>query len=55
MNILDWKILYCNYEFCFHDLADKPANKWVEPLHVGNGRLGAMIFGSVSEAQIQIS
>ena len=24
-------------------------------MHVGNGRLGAMIFGGVSEAQIQIS
>ena len=24
---------------------DKPATKWVQALPVGNGRLGAMIFG----------
>ncbi|HEX2309906.1 MAG TPA: glycoside hydrolase N-terminal domain-containing protein, partial [Vicinamibacterales bacterium] len=25
----------------------KPASKWVEALPVGNGRLGAMVFGTV--------
>ena len=33
----------------------KPAEKWVEALPVGNGRLGAMIFGNPSEEQIQLN
>ena len=34
---------------------NKPAEKWVEALPVGNGRLGAMIFGNPSEEQIQLN
>ncbi|GGD79758.1 glycoside hydrolase family 95 protein [Paenibacillus nasutitermitis] len=32
-----------------------PANVWTEALPVGNGRLGAMIFGSVEKERIQLN
>lgn len=34
---------------------DQPATKWTEALPLGNGRLGAMVFGGVSEEQIQFN
>src|SRR5215213_2864181 len=34
---------------------DKPAKEWNEALPVGNGRLGAMIFGGTSEELIQLN
>lgn len=34
---------------------DKPAEKWVEALPVGNGRLGAMVFGRTKEERIQFN
>lgn len=34
---------------------DQPANQWVEALPVGNGRLGAMVFGRVDEEIIQLN
>jgi alpha-L-fucosidase 2 len=34
---------------------DKPAAKWVEALPVGNGRLGAMIFGGTADERIQFN
>ncbi|NMO97321.1 glycoside hydrolase family 95 protein [Paenibacillus lemnae] len=33
----------------------KPANEWNEALPVGNGRLGAMVFGGVSKEHIQLN
>src|SRR5436190_11698066 len=33
----------------------KPAKVWTEALPVGNGRLGAMIFGGVTEELIQLN
>jgi len=33
----------------------KPASKWTEALPVGNGRLGAMVFGGVEKEQIQFN
>ena len=33
----------------------KPASKWEEALPVGNGRLGAMVFGKPGEEQIQLN
>jgi alpha-L-fucosidase 2 len=33
----------------------QPATKWVEALPVGNGRLGAMIFGGVEQDRIQFN
>ena len=34
---------------------DSPATKWDEALPVGNGRLGAMVFGGVAEERIQLN
>lgn len=33
----------------------KAANKWEEALPVGNGRLGAMVFGGIEEERIQLN
>jgi alpha-L-fucosidase 2 len=33
----------------------QPAGKWVEALPVGNGRLGAMVFGGAREERIQLN
>jgi alpha-L-fucosidase 2 len=33
----------------------QPAREWVEALPVGNGRLGAMVFGGVSREEIQLN
>lgn len=34
---------------------DEPARQWVEALPVGNGRLGAMVFGGPEREQIQLN
>lgn len=34
---------------------NKPAEKWEDALPVGNGRLGAMVFGRYGEEQIQLN
>ena len=34
---------------------DKPAIKWTEALPIGNGRIGAMIFGGVEQDRIQFN
>lgn len=34
---------------------DKPASRWEEALPIGNGRLGAMIYGGTSEDHIQFN
>jgi alpha-L-fucosidase 2 len=34
---------------------DKPAGKWAEALPIGNGRLGAMMFGRVGQERIQLN
>lgn len=34
---------------------DEPAEEWTEALPVGNGRLGAMVFGGVREERIQLN
>src|SRR5690242_9597604 len=33
----------------------QPAEQWVEALPIGNGRLGAMIFGGVAEERLQLN
>ena len=33
----------------------RPATQWVEALPVGNGRLGAMVFGGLAEERIQFN
>lgn len=34
---------------------DKPAEKWEDALPIGNGRIGAMVFGKYGEEQIQFN
>ncbi|MEO1011560.1 MAG: glycoside hydrolase family 95 protein [Bacteroidota bacterium] len=34
---------------------DAPAQKWVEALPIGNGRMGAMVYGGVTEDRIQFN
>ena len=34
---------------------DEPASKWTEALPVGNGRLGAMVFGTVPMEHLQLN
>ena len=34
---------------------DKPASEWTEALPIGNGRLGAMIFGGPATEQLQLN
>jgi len=34
---------------------DQPAKQWVEALPVGNGRLGAMVFGDPANEVIQLN
>jgi len=33
----------------------QPAKKWVEALPVGNGRLGAMVFGGINKERLQLN
>jgi alpha-L-fucosidase 2 len=34
---------------------DKPATQWLEALPIGNGRLGAMVFGGVADERLQLN
>jgi len=34
---------------------DRPAGKWIEALPLGNGRLGAMVYGDPSNEEIQLN
>ena len=34
---------------------DLPASEWFEALPLGNGRLGAMVFGGVNEEHLQLN
>src|SRR5688572_13212696 len=34
---------------------DKPAAEWLEALPVGNGRLGAMVFGRITDDRIALN
>jgi alpha-L-fucosidase 2 len=34
---------------------DQPASEWVEALAVGNGRLGAMVFGRTKNERLQLN
>src|ERR671917_727328 len=33
----------------------RPAEQWVEALPIGNGRLGAMVFGGVGSERLQLN
>src|ERR1044072_3642012 len=34
---------------------DKPASKWTEAIPLGNGRIGAMVFGGTEDERLQIN
>ena len=34
---------------------DKPATKWTKALPLGNGRIGAMVFGGTQDERLQIN
>jgi alpha-L-fucosidase 2 len=34
---------------------DRPAEKWTEALPIGNGRLGGMVFGGITNERIQLN
>ncbi|WP_428305758.1 glycoside hydrolase family 95 protein [Lacipirellula sp.] len=34
---------------------DAPAERWTEALPIGNGRLGAMVFGGIAEERLQLN
>src|SRR6187551_2565583 len=34
---------------------ERPASEWVEALPVGNGRLGAMVFGGIHQERLQLN
>jgi alpha-L-fucosidase 2 len=34
---------------------EKPAAQWIEALPIGNGRLGAMVFGGIAEERLQLN
>lgn len=34
---------------------NQPAEKWIEALPIGNGRLGAMVFGRITKERIQLN
>ena len=39
----------------FHLTFDKPATKWTEAIPLGNGRIGAMVFGGTEDERLQIN
>ncbi|MBZ5516319.1 MAG: glycoside hydrolase family 95 protein, partial [Acidobacteriia bacterium] len=43
------------FESDFNLTYDKPATKWTEALPLGNGRIGAMVFGGTEEERLQIN
>jgi len=57
-SLLLTSLLYTNTAYAQKQLKlryDKPATEWTEALPVGNGRLGAMVFGKVNEELIQLN
>jgi alpha-L-fucosidase 2 len=55
MCCLAWMILALPAATASELWYDKPAEKWTEALPIGNGRLGAMVFGGTDEAHLQIN
>lgn len=49
--LLPFKVTAGEYKLWY----DKPASVWTEALPLGNGRLGAMVFGNPSVEQIQLN
>lgn len=68
MKSISYKSIYCLFSLyllvaaCSKEQAeplrlwyDKPAEQWVEALPLGNGRLGAMVFGGVDRELIRLN
>ncbi len=58
--LLTWAALLCltNSPSNAQDMQlwyDKPASQWVEAIPLGNGRLGAMVFGGVQQKRLQLN
>ena len=53
--IITWNAPVRADEFRFKLQYDKPAGKWTEALPLGNGRIGAMVFGGVEDDRLQIN
>lgn len=51
-------LLFCASYISANNVAlwfDSPANRWIQSLPVGNGRLGAMIFGGVATEKLALN
>ena len=51
-------LLFCCKNFFAQDLKlwyPQPAIKWTEALPLGNGRIGAMVFGGIAQDRIQFN
>jgi len=49
-------MLFCAGMLTAQDLKlwyNKPASVWTEAMPIGNGRIGAMVFGSIANDRIQ--
>jgi len=63
MKVLRWVassllLLIAPFTLCAQQLSlryDAPAKEWTEALPLGNGRLGAMLYGGVAEEHLQIN
>ena len=56
--VFSFLLLLCMNDLSSQDLKlwyNKPATKWTEALPIGNGRIGAMIFGGVVQDRIQFN
>ena len=56
--VFSFLLLLCINDLSSQDLKlwyTKPATKWTEALPIGNGRIGAMIFGGVEQDRIQFN
>jgi alpha-L-fucosidase 2 len=53
-------LLICGFSLAVHASSttlwyEQPAKKWVEALPLGNGRMGAMVFGGVHQERLQLN
>ena len=54
-SILLNEVLFSQTESLLKLWYNQPARQWVEALPIGNGRLGAMVFGNPSKEEIQLN
>ncbi|MCB0630366.1 MAG: glycoside hydrolase family 95 protein [Saprospiraceae bacterium] len=56
--VISFLVVWCSLELPAQDLIfhyNEPAQKWTEALPLGNGRLGAMVYGGVNDEIIQFN